>query len=177
LLVLPLIAQDKAIDTQRSTIAIHVAKAGLLSAMAHDHTIDAPISSGSLRESADPHIEFVVEAAKLTVRADPKVDAKTHAQIQTDMHEMTLESKKFPQIAFRSSRLEKSGAGQWKVEGSLSLHGVTKPVSLLVKQSGDRYTTHTVLKQTDFGIKPVSIGGGMIRVKDEVQIDFEIFPH
>jgi polyisoprenoid-binding protein YceI len=171
-----LVAQDKAIDTQRSTIAIHVGKSGPLSAAAHDHTIDAPIFSGTIRESAAPHIEFIVKTAKMAVKPDPKVDAKTQATIQTDMEEMTLETKKFPEIAFRSSRIEKLGDGQWKVAGDLSLHGVTKPVSLTVKQTGDSYTTHTVLRQTDFDIKPISIGGGMIKVKNEVEIDFQIFP-
>ena len=45
-----------------------------------------------------------------------------------------------------------------------------------MKQTGDSYTTHTVLKQTDFGIKPITVGGGMIKVKNEVEIDFQIFP-
>ena len=45
-------AQDTAIDVQRSTITIHVGKAGLLSAAGHDHWINAPISSGTIRESA-----------------------------------------------------------------------------------------------------------------------------
>ena len=176
----PLVAQQKAqemaIDTQRSTITIHVGKSGLLSAAAHEHKIDAPISSGTIRESPAPHIEFTVETAKMTVRPDPKIDAKTQATIQTDMEEMTLETKKFPEIAFRSSRIEKVADGQWKVDGDLLLHGVSKPVSLTVKQTGDSYTTHTVLKQTDFGIKPISVGGGMIKVKNEVEIDFQIFP-
>jgi hypothetical protein len=35
---------------------------------------------------------------------------------------------------------------------------------------------HTVLKQTAFGIKPISVAGGTIKVKDEVEIDFTIFP-
>lgn len=52
------IAQDKAIDTQHSTITIHVGNSGLPSAAAHDHTVEAPISSG-------------------TLRPDPKVDPKT----------------------------------------------------------------------------------------------------
>ena len=62
-----------------------------------------------------------------------------------------------------------------KVDGDLSLHGATQPVSLTVKQTGESYTTHTVLKQTDFGIKPISIGGGVIKVKNEVEIEFQIF--
>ncbi|MBZ5635306.1 MAG: YceI family protein [Acidobacteriia bacterium] len=169
-------AQDVAIDLQRSTITIHVGKAGLLSAAGHDHTINAPLSSGVIQESPTPHVEFTVETTKMTVKPDPKVDAKTQADIQKDMEEMTLETKRFPEIKFRSSRIEKLTEGQWKVEGDLSLHGVTKPVSLTVKRAGDSYTAHTVLKQTNFGIKPISVGGGMIKVKDEVEIDFTIFP-
>jgi polyisoprenoid-binding protein YceI len=174
-LALPLMAQERPIDTGRSTITIHVGKAGLFSAAAHDHTIDAPIASGTMRESGAPHIEFTVEAAKMTVRPDPKVDAKTQATIQADMETMTLEVMKFPQIAFHSSRVEKIGEGQWKVDGDLALHGVTKPVSLTVRQTGEAFTTRTVIKQTDFGIKPISIGGGMVKVKNEVEIDFQIF--
>ena len=51
----PLMAQEKAIDTQRSTITIHVGKSGLLSAAAHDHTIGAPISSGTIRVRRPAH--------------------------------------------------------------------------------------------------------------------------
>ena len=170
------LAQDAPIDIQRSTITIHVGKAGLFSAAGHDHTINAPLSSGVIQESPTPHVEFTVETAKMTVQPDPKVDAKTQAEIQKDLQEMTLETKRFPQITFRSSRVEKLAEGQWKVEGDLSLHGVTKPVSLTVKRTGGSYTAHTVLKQTNFGIKPISVGGGVIKVKDEVEIDFEIFP-
>ena len=154
----PLVAQEKAIDTQRSTITVHVGKAGLFSAAAHDHTVDAPISSGTIQESGTPHVEFRVETAKMKVRPDPKIDAKDQATIQTHMEEMTLETKMFPEITFRSSRVQKVADAQWKVDGDLSLHGVTKTVSLTVKQTGESYTTHTVLKQTDFGIKPISIG-------------------
>ena len=169
------VAQEKAVDTQRSTITIHVGKSGLLSAAAHDHTVNAPISSGTILESGDPRIEFRVETAKMTVKPDPKIDAKDEATIQKHMEEMVLETKKFPEIAFRSSRVQKLTDGQWKVDGDLSLHGVSKAVSLTVKQTGESYTTHTVLKQTDFGIAPISIGGGVIKVKNEVEIDFQIF--
>jgi polyisoprenoid-binding protein YceI len=166
--------EDAAIDVQRSTISVHVGKAGLLSAAGHDHTIAAPISSGIMRESATPRVEFTIETAKMTVQPDPKVDAKTQAQIQKDMEEMTLETRKFSEIAFKSSRVDKLAGDQWKVDGDLSLHGVTKPIVLNVKRAGDSYTGHTTLKQTDFGIKPISVGGGMIKVKDQIEIDFAI---
>ena len=168
-------AQDMAIDVERSTITIHVDKAGLFSAAGHEHWVSAPISSGTIRESPSPFVEFTVQTAQMTVKPDPKVDAKTQAEIQKDMEDLTLETKRFPQITFRSSTVTKAGDGQWKVEGALSLHGVTKPVSLAVKRTGDAYTARTVLKQTDFAIKPVSVGGGLVKVKNEVEIDFKIF--
>jgi len=168
-------AQDMAIDVERSTITIHVDKAGLFSAAGHEHWVSAPISSGTIRESPSPFVEFTVQTAQMTVKPDPKVDAKTQAEIQKDMEDLTLETKRFPQITFRSSTVTKAGDAQWKVEGALSLHGVTKPVSLAVKRTGDAYTARTVLKQTDFAIKPVSVGGGLVKVKNEVEIDFKIF--
>ena len=168
-------ATRDAIDVARSTITIHVGKAGLLSAAGHEHWVRAPIASGTLRESPSPRVEFTVETAKMRVQPDPKVDAKTQAEIQKDMEELTLETKKFPQIAFHSTRIEKIGNSQWKVDGDLSLHGVTRPISLAVKQAAASYSAHTVLKQTDFGIKPVTVGGGVIKVKNEVEIDFQVF--
>lgn len=172
----PLSAQDKNIDVQRSTITIHVGKAGLLSAAGHDHWVNAPISSGVFNDSADaPRVEFKVETAKMKVKPDPKVDAKTEATIQKDMEEMTLEIAKYPEIAFRSSRIDKLAGGQWKVEGTLALHGVSKPVTVAVKRNGDAYTGRVTLKQTDFGIKPITVGGGLIKIKNEIDIEFQIF--
>jgi polyisoprenoid-binding protein YceI len=168
-------AQDTPIDFQRSTITIHVGKTGMLSAAGHDHTINAPISSGTIRESQAPYVEFTVATAKMSVQPDPRVDAKTQAEIQKDMEETTLDISKFPEITFRSSRIEKLADGQWRVAGDLSLHGVTKPVTLTVTRIGESYKAHTTLKQTDFGIKPVVAAGGMIKVKNDVEIDFQIF--
>ena len=119
-------------------------------------------------------MEFKVDASRMEVKPDPKVDAKTQAEIQRDMQQMTLESVKYPEIAFRSSRVERQADGQWKVEGMLTLHGVNKPVAVTVKRIQDAYDGHTTVKQTDFGIKPITVAGGLVKVKNEVEIDFHI---
>jgi polyisoprenoid-binding protein YceI len=168
-----LAAQDRAIDTERSTITIHVGKAGLLSAAGHEHRVNAPIASGTINESG-PRVEFIVEAAKLRVKPDPKIDAKTEAQIQKDMEEMTLDIAHFREIKFQSTHVEKAGE-QWNVDGSLSLHGVTKGVRVSIARVGEAYTGRVTIKQTDFGIKPISIAGGTIKIKNEIDIDFMIF--
>jgi hypothetical protein len=36
------------------------------------------------------------------------------------------------------------------------------------------YRGSATLKQTDFGITPVTVAGGTVKVKDEVKIEFEI---
>jgi len=174
-LTLPLMAQERAIDTQRSTITIHVGKAGFLSAAGHEHWVSAPIASGVIDETGAARVEFQVQSASMMVKPDPAVDAKTHDQIQKDMQEMTLEAARYPEIGFRSTHVEKVAEGQFKVDGLLTLHGASKEVSVYVRRDGESYAGHTVIRQTDFRIKPISIGGGMIKIKDPVDIDFVIF--
>jgi polyisoprenoid-binding protein YceI len=171
----PVHAQERAIDTQRSSITIHVGKAGLLSVAAHDHWVNAPIASGAVDDSGEGRVAFKVRSAALMVRPDPKVDAKTQGQIQKDMEEMTLEPGKYPEIEFRSTHLEKAGESDFRVDGVLTLHGASKPVRVNVKRDGNSYTGHAAIRQTEFGIKPVSLGGGAIRVKDALEIEFRIF--
>jgi polyisoprenoid-binding protein YceI len=137
--------------------------------------VNAPIASGVIDETGAAHVEFKVQSAKMTVRPDPKVDTKIDEEIQKDMEVMTLDTARYPEIVFRSTHVEKVAEGLFKVDGVLTLHGAAKPVSLFVKREGDSYTGHTVINQTDFGIKPISLGGGMIRIKDPVDIDFQIF--
>jgi polyisoprenoid-binding protein YceI len=168
------LAQDRPIDIHRSTITIHVGKAGLFSVAGHEHWVNAPISSGVLNDSS-PRVEFQVETARLEVKPDPKVDAKTQADVQKAMQENVLESVRYPEISFRSSRIEKQSEGQWQVTGELSLHGVMKPVSLSVKRDSEAYTGHIVIRQTDFGIKPITAAAGAVKVKNELEIDFRIF--
>jgi polyisoprenoid-binding protein YceI len=63
---------------------------------------------------------------------------------------------------------------QWKVDGTLTLHGVTKPITVAVKRNGDAYIGHATLRQTDFGITPISAAAGTVKVKNELEIDFHI---
>ena len=62
-------------------------KAGLFSVAGHEHWVEAPISSGIVNESEPGYVEFRVEAAKMQVKPDLNVDAKTQAEIQKDMQE------------------------------------------------------------------------------------------
>jgi polyisoprenoid-binding protein YceI len=41
------------------------------------------------------------------------------------MEETTLNMQQFPEVSFRSSSVAKTTEGQWKVDGDLTLHGVS----------------------------------------------------
>ncbi len=171
----PARAQSRAIDTERSTLTVRVFKAGLFSFAAHNHEIRAPIESGSLVESEAPFVELSADARRLKV-LDPQLPADKRAEVQKTMHSAeVLHSEQFPEIRFRSTSMEKAGEGNWTVRGDLTLHGQTHPVVVSVTGSSGHYRGSAAFKQKTFGIKPVSIAGGTIKVKDEVKIEFEIF--
>ena len=44
-----------------------------------------------------------------------------------------------------------------------------------MKQAGDAYSGNALIRQTDFGIQPVRAAGGAVRVKDEVEVQFDIY--
>ena len=166
----------KPIDTQRSSLLIHVGKAGLFSGAAHEHWVEAPIASGSIDAgSAAPSVRFAVRAASLTVRQDKKLSAKESAEVQSNMQTEVLESSKYPQIVFQSTRVQADGNGAWRVTGVLSLHGVSKPVIVPVKTQEGAFAGSVTIKQTDFGIHPIQIGGGLVKVKNELEIRFKIY--
>ena len=166
-------AQPHAIDAQKSTLTVHVSKAGVLSAFGHDHEISAPIAKGTA-DAKTHHVELQVEVSALKVR-DPKASEKDRSEIQkTMLGPEVLDATHYPEIVFKSTGAEPVGEGAWKVRGSLTLHGETKPVVVEVKEKAGHYMGSVMLKQTDFGIKPVKVGGGTVRVKDELRIAFDI---
>uniref|UniRef100_Q01QJ3 YceI family protein n=1 Tax=Solibacter usitatus (strain Ellin6076) TaxID=234267 RepID=Q01QJ3_SOLUE len=167
------VAQPRAIDPANSVMTLHVYKSGVLSAFGHNHEISTPVTAGTV-DAAARTVELRIHTRELAVR-DPGVSDKDRAQVQATMlSPEVLDAEHNPEIIFRSTNAQSSGESAWKVQGNLTLHGQTRPVTLDVRQEGDRYQGTASLKQTEFGIKPVKTGGGAVRVKDEVRIEFKI---
>lgn len=166
-------AQQHAIDTVKSVMTVRVYKAGVLSAFGHDHEIAAPIAGGKV-DSAAHTVELHANAGGLRVR-DPKASEKDRDEIQkTMLGPDVLDAGRYPEIVFRSTAAEPMGKGSWKVQGTLTLHGQTQPVTAEVHETAGRYEGNSLLKLADFGIKPVRIAGGAVKVKDEIRIEFDI---
>lgn len=92
---------------------------------------------------------------------------------------------KFPKLTFTSTKVTKESEGRYKLEGNMSLHGVTKPVSYDVEYLGaDKdpkgtkragFVAKTRISRKDFGLtwtKTVESGG--LLVGDEVEITLQL---
>lgn len=162
-----------AIDVDRSSILIHVSKSGMFSFAGDNHEVRAPIAAGSVNEAAKT-VELKVDASKLTV-LDPSLSPAKRAQVQQEMLSVNvLDPARYPEIRFRSIQAEQVKPGEWNVRGELTLHGQSRPLTLHVTNTSGHYRGTATFKQTDFGITPVSVAGGTIKVKDELKIDFDI---
>jgi polyisoprenoid-binding protein YceI len=166
-------AQQRAIDAGKSAMTVRVYKAGLLSALGHDHEIAAPIARGAVDTTARK-VELHTKAGALRVQ-DPKASDKDRSEIQSTMlGPAVLDAERYPEIAFQSTGADPAGARAWMVHGNLTLHGKTRSVTVEVRETGAHYVGSARLNQTDFGITPVKVAGGSIRVKDEIRIEFDI---
>ena len=167
------VGQMRPIDTERSTITVHVFKSGLFSGFADNHEIRAPIASGSLDENGK-RVEFVIDSRKLVV-LDPNLSSDKRQQVQDRMlGPEVLDSSQFHEIRFTTDSVRQESSDRFLVQGRLFLHGTTRPISLHVAHSDQHYRGETTLKQHDFGITPISIAGGTVKVKDELKIEFDI---
>ena len=169
-------AQSKTIDVNKSSLKIRVFKSGAFSAFAHDHEIAAPIEEGKIDSSAHASVQLRVDSRKMRV-LDPDTSADKRAEIQHTMQsDKVLDVEKFPEISYQSTTVTSRGEGRWEVHGELTLRGRKQPVALEVSLHDGHYRGSTSIKQTDFGIDPIRIAGGTVKVKDEVKIEFDIVP-
>jgi polyisoprenoid-binding protein YceI len=165
-------AQQHVIDTQKSTLTIHVGKTGAFSGLGHEHEVRAPIQSGTADTGSHPTVEVHVDARALRV-IDKDGSEKDRAEVQkTMLGPEVLDSERYREIVFKSTGAEPAGPGQWTLRGNLTLRGQTRPISVQVTLKDGRYLGETTVKQTEFGIKPPGKAG--IRAKDEVKIAFDV---
>ena len=183
----PLPAVQYKIDASQSHFMVKVFKDGLLSVLAHDHSVAIRDFSGVAQFNPGPispaSLQITIKSESLAVT--DKVSASDRAKIEKTMREEVLEVDKYPEIVFKSTKIDidKSENGQYqaKVFGELTLHGVTKSglITAMVTMSDNNLHAkgNFDLHQTQYSIKPVSAGGGTIKVKDQLKFTFDIVAH
>jgi len=173
----------------KSPLRIEVGKGGAFGFVAgHTHEVEGRIQG---RVTADPgdlshaEIQLTIRTAELRVsgKGEPPEDVP---KVQERMlGPDVLDVARFPEITFKSTsvaaavgqRGAQRGSAPVRIAGELTLHGRTKPFTADVQVRIDAASltaegTLTV-KQSDFGIKPVSVAG-VVNVKDALTIHFTV---
>lgn len=178
------IAARYRIDARQSQFVVQAFAHGLLSAFGHNPTIaicgfggDVGIDGGALEAAS---ILMLVQSDSLSVIGEVK--EKDRREIEQMMRADVLETARYPEIVFMSTRVEaqqiSDGQYQARIGGKLSLHGVTRDHSVearvAISNESLRVQGECSLRQSYYNIKPVSALGGTLKVKDELKFSFDI---
>jgi polyisoprenoid-binding protein YceI len=171
------------IDTAASRFSVQAFATGMLSSFGHNPII-------GIRDF-DGQVEFVPEtyeqaSMRLTLRTTTlevldEMKSSDRQKLEQSMNEEVLDVVHFPTAVYESKKITvQKVSGDLlaaHVMGQLSFHGVTQGQSLdarvtdmgaMLRMSGE-----FSLRQSDYGIKPVSFAGGTLRLKDELKFQFE----
>jgi polyisoprenoid-binding protein YceI len=178
------VATHYTIDGRASRFTVRAFASGMLSAMGHNPTIGIRDLAGGM--DFDPEklqagsLALTIKASSLAVQDD--ISLKDRREMERLMNEQVLESSKFPEIRYEAAIISVGRVSEMlyaaNLDGELTLHGVKwrQPITARVTLLGSmlRASGEFVLKQTDYGIKLVSVAGGALKVKDELKFSFEI---
>jgi polyisoprenoid-binding protein YceI len=173
------------IDRENSQVVVHVGKTGLFGFAGHEHEIRAPLGRGTLivdpahveKSSAD--LRFDARTLRVVAQGEPVKDVPKVQEAMLGPE--CLDVGRFPEITFVARTIGAKGSARGGLEasvaGTLTLHGVardlTAPVHVVVGDDLLSATAILTLKQTDFGIKPISVAG-VVKVKDELRIELTL---
>lgn len=122
------------------------------------------IRTADLRVSGEGELPEDVPKVQQTMASAEVLDAARYATITFQSTAIAVQERRGPALALA-------------VTGDLTLHGETKPLTVRVRVE---VTTNQVaargtlsVKQSDYGITPVSVGG-VVSVKDALTIHFTI---
>jgi polyisoprenoid-binding protein YceI len=177
------------IDSGRSRATIEVGKSGLLSfAAGHTHEVVASAIAGTMAVDVDSPgrstVRVTIDASSLKVTGKGESADDVPKVQETMAGQQVLDVQRYPTISFAStSVVVKSHTGpvlDTLVTGQLTIRNATHTISVpvSVRLEGDTVTAtgRWSVKQSDYGIKPVSVGG-VVSVKDALNISFSIVGH
>jgi polyisoprenoid-binding protein YceI len=126
------------------------------------------------------------QAAKLEVKVQTASVNTNDAQRDGHLKSADFfDVEKYPEMTYKSSAVEVVDKNHFRVQGQLTLHGVTKPVTLDVEYAGhgrdpwggDRagFTATAGINRKDFGLNwNQALEAGGVLVSDQVEITLEI---
>ena len=170
------------LDASDGQLLVHTGVTGRAAKMGHRLTIAMNNWAATVRWSAGEPVdaELTIEVASLDVlrgeggvkglSAPEKALARSNAL-------RTLDADRYPQIRFHADDIDKVEDG-YRLGGALEIHGMSeeREIGLRVADLGDawRLSCKTVVRQSDFGIKPYSMLMGSMKVVDAVTVSLTV---
>jgi polyisoprenoid-binding protein YceI len=128
-------------------------------------------------QPANSHFEVTIKAASIDTRnADRDAHLRTNDFLAMD---------EYPELTFRSTKVEEAGDGRFEVTGDLTVRGVTKPVTIGFEFTGAvqdpwgntrlGFEGGTTINRKDWGVDwnmPLQAGG--VLVSEKVNLEFEL---
>ena len=128
----------------------------------------------TVKSSKPDFSDAVFELTAKTASIDTRVEARNKHLKSADFFDV----EKYPELTFKSTSLKEDGKDSYKLSGNLTLHGITKPVTMNLTYRGttqnpmSKATTagfqlDGVIKRSDFNVGP---GFPAAMISDEVRI-------
>lgn len=168
--------------TSESSFAVEVFKTGLLRRKKHifffgrydgklEYDFEHPERSNA---------EIRVDATSAVCR-DEWISAEKRKDVLRVAKQEMLASNEHPHIVFSSREIRRKAQHRFEVDGTLTIRGIAKPVTLNVASvpvGKERFELDITarIKMTDYGLKPPSSMLGLIGTKDEMRVRCLLFP-
>lgn len=155
---------------------LEVDKTGLMSGKTHRFVF--PKFTGEVLESRDgpakSQVTFAVSTREILCE-DTWVSSKDRQKILEYARNEMLAANQYPELRFRSTSVASLGAGQYLVEGQLTIRDRTRAVPVNVQATPDRwFTGSATVRLSEFGLKPAKAALGAIGTRDEMRVTFRL---
>lgn len=114
-------------DDPHSQLGFTVTHLGVADVSGTFNDFDAKITA-SKPDFSDAVVQLTAKVASI----DTRVEARDNHLKSADF----FDASKYPELTFTSTSLKKAGKNKYKLAGNLTLHGITKPVTLDLEYRG-----------------------------------------
>ena len=163
-----------------ASTALTVEKTGLLSGKKHLFTFRRYV--GTLQFNRQwlerSSVQLSISSASIECQ-DTWINERDRKKVTDVALNDMLGASQYPEIVFRSTRIQGTGGGPLQVDGELTIRGRTKPVVVKVSVNmgqNDRVIVkgETRIRLTHYGLKPPSAAFGAVGTKEEMLFIFTV---
>jgi polyisoprenoid-binding protein YceI len=175
----PVPAGDYSIDTAHTSLIFRVDHLGFSTYTGRFTKVDAQLRF-------DPEN---LASSRVNVSIDPRSIESDNAPagfMATLAGKDWLDAERFPTMTFTSKAIETTGAHAFRIRGELTMHGVTRPVTLEARYNGGYaghpqdpnarigFSARGTFKRSDFGVSyGIPAPGTTMGVGDQVEVIIE----